>query len=237
MTTLLEAAMNTPLEDFLERLTTRPRNIIKAEIAYFENFGDAEIKPPFTVRHLMMLSRKEISKWPNMGKKSLNEIEENLRELGLQLWHEHDERSLKPLRTAIAEAEKQEPPYPQAWAKFLHYPDCWDTAAYPTLHDAIHEGLAWSGCSVCKAAAPVPDHIANGGNMVQAQEQPSRDYLAESYRQGHAAGMKAAQAQEHKPLTDEQIDAAWRSVDYTQPYADFRMAVGRAIEAKVREQS
>ena len=44
------------------------------------------------------------------------------------------------------------------------------------------------------------------------------------------------QAQEHKLLTDEQIDAAWRSVDYTQPYADFRMAVGRAIEAKVREQ-
>ena len=33
-----------------------------------------------------------------------------------------------------------------------------------------------------------------------------------------------------KPLTDEQIDAAWRSVDYTQPYEGFRIAIARAIE-------
>ena len=42
---------------------------------------------------------------------------------------------------------------PVAWAKFLHYPECWNTAAYPTLHDAIHEALAWSGCSVCTPPA------------------------------------------------------------------------------------
>jgi hypothetical protein len=42
---------------------------------------------------------------------------------------------------------------PVAWAKFLHYPECWDTAAYPTLHDAIHEALAWAGCSVCTPPA------------------------------------------------------------------------------------
>jgi len=34
-------------------------------------------------------------------------------------------------------------------AKLLHYPDCWDTAAYPTLVDAIMESLACSGCSEC----------------------------------------------------------------------------------------
>lgn len=33
-------------------------------------------------------------------------------------------------------------------------------------------------------------------------------------------------------LTPEQIDAAWRSVDYTLQYEDFRIAVGRAIEAE-----
>ena len=32
------------------------------------------------------------------------------------------------------------------------------------------------------------------------------------------------------PLNDEQIDAAWRSVDYTQSYEDFRIAIARAIE-------
>ena len=34
----------------------------------------------------------------------------------------------------------------------IHYPECWDTAAYPELRYAIHEALAWSGCSVCKSA-------------------------------------------------------------------------------------
>ena len=33
-----------------------------------------------------------------------------------------------------------------------------------------------------------------------------------------------------KPLTDAEIDAAWRSVDYTQPYEDFRIAIARAVE-------
>jgi hypothetical protein len=39
------------------------------------------------------------------------------------------------------------------WSEFLHYPKCWDTAAYPTLKSAIHETLAWSGCSQCQPAA------------------------------------------------------------------------------------
>ena len=46
----------------------------------------------------------------------------------------------------------QVPDLPVNWAWLIHYPDCWDTAAYPTLRDAIHECLAWSGCSVCKPA-------------------------------------------------------------------------------------
>ena len=32
-------------------------------------------------------------------------------------------------------------------AKVLHYPDCWDTAAYPTLEDAIIEAKAWANCT------------------------------------------------------------------------------------------
>ena len=74
--------LDIPLEVFLEDLPTRPRRIINAEMGYFASLGDEHIKPPFTVRHLMMFSRKEIRDWPNMGKKSLNEIEEWLRNLG-----------------------------------------------------------------------------------------------------------------------------------------------------------
>lgn len=41
----------------------------------------------------------------------------------------------------------------------------------------------------------------------------------------------APQPVAREPLTDEQIDTAWRSVDYKQPYDSFRIAVARAIEA------
>ena len=34
-----------------------------------------------------------------------------------------------------------------------------------------------------------------------------------------------------KPLTDEQIDKAWRSVDYTVPWEQHRIDIARAIEA------
>ena len=36
-------------------------------------------------------------------------------------------------------------------------------------------------------------------------------------------------------LTDEEIDKAWRSVDHTIPYAQFRINVAKAIEAKLKE--
>lgn len=90
--------LDIPLDVFVEDLSTRPRNIINAEMRYFTNSGDEYMKPPFTVRHLLMFSRKELRKWPNFGKRSLNEIEEMLRNRGLQLWEEHDERSLSLLR-------------------------------------------------------------------------------------------------------------------------------------------
>lgn len=39
---------------------------------------------------------------------------------------------------------------PNVWARYIHYPEHWDTATYPTLGDAISETLAWAGCSACK---------------------------------------------------------------------------------------
>ena len=38
-------------------------------------------------------------------------------------------------------------------------------------------------------------------------------------------------------LTDEEIDIAWRSVDYTVPYTQFRIDVAKAIEAKLKEKN
>lgn len=93
--------LDIPLEVFLADLTTRPANIIMAEIGSFAPYagtGTYDIEPPFTVRHLCMFSRSEMRKWPNFGKKCLNEVEETLRAMGLQLWENHDERSLRLLR-------------------------------------------------------------------------------------------------------------------------------------------
>ena len=38
-------------------------------------------------------------------------------------------------------------------------------------------------------------------------------------------------------LTDEEIDTAWRSVDYTVSYEQFRIDIARAIEAKLKEKN
>jgi hypothetical protein len=42
-------------------------------------------------------------------------------------------------------------------ARVLHYPACWDTAAYPTLESAAWEAIACAklGCSTCEAAPAV----------------------------------------------------------------------------------
>lgn len=93
--------LDVPIEVFLADLTTRPANIIRAELASFDRSawtGMYDIEPPYTVRHLCMYSRADMKKWPNFGKKCLNEVAEMLRARGLQLWENHDERSLRLLR-------------------------------------------------------------------------------------------------------------------------------------------
>ena len=38
-------------------------------------------------------------------------------------------------------------------------------------------------------------------------------------------------------LTDEEIDKAWRSVNYTVPWEQHRIDIARAIEAKLKEKN
>jgi len=42
---------------------------------------------------------------------------------------------------------------------------------------------------------------------------------------------------QRKPLTDEEIDKAWRSCDYTVPWEQHRIDIARAIEAKLKEKN
>lgn len=41
-------------------------------------------------------------------------------------------------------------------AKEIHYPECWDTAAYPTIYNALHEMAACCKCAECKPSI-IPD--------------------------------------------------------------------------------
>jgi len=55
-----------------------------------------------------------------------------------------------PLYREPVQPVKQEPV-----AKAIHYPECWDTAAYPTLESALAELFAWFKCSNDDCAALV----------------------------------------------------------------------------------
>ena len=47
----------------------------------------------------------------------------------------------------------------QTLADSIHYPKCWDIAAYPTLDDALDEMVAWfeiSECSTCEEELAQP---------------------------------------------------------------------------------
>ena len=93
--------LDVPLEVFLADLSTRAANVIRAEMRGFDRYsgtGTFDIEPPYTVRHLCMFSKSEMKRWPNFGKKCLNEVCEMLRARGMQLWDQHDERSLRLLR-------------------------------------------------------------------------------------------------------------------------------------------
>jgi hypothetical protein len=85
--------------------------------------------------------------WSNWTKCNRGSFEDYKRTPLLNDWI-HEARAL------YTHPQSSEPKYPAKWPRFLHYPECWDTAAYPTLESAIHEALAWSGCSVCKPPAP-----------------------------------------------------------------------------------
>jgi len=73
----------------------------------------------------------------------------------------------------------------------------------------------------CKLAKNEPDHS---------------DELTIAYMSGLHRGKEVAQ-RTWVGLTDEEIDKAWRSVDYTVPWDQHRIDIARAIEAKLKEKN
>lgn len=98
--------------------------------------------------------------------------------------------AIESLNAALV-APAAAPEFPADWAQMIHYPECWDTAAYPELRDAIHEALAWSGCSVCKpATAPEPvawlAHYVGRSGMEQEYVSTDKNLADENDASGKA---------------------------------------------------
>lgn len=86
------------LDTFIESLSSRPRNALKSEFRSFHNeYSQAYMKPPHTLRHLLMYTKGELMRIPNLGKHSIQEIDEALAEHGLHLYEKHTQKSLASL--------------------------------------------------------------------------------------------------------------------------------------------
>lgn len=79
------------------------------------------------------------------------------------LWKEsnyvrgHGEKKYSELCVALSIIDRMiETPAPTDISKSIYYPECWDTAAYPTVNDALAEMFEWFKCDNPEHAAPTP---------------------------------------------------------------------------------
>jgi len=105
-------------------------------------------------------------------------------------------------------------------------------APHGFLRDASHN----EGRYVCECEYWEPRPVAH----VYRIEANGRPCVAWDDANGIKVGAKLYVAPPKRKwvgLTDEEIDKAWRSVDYTVPYNQFRIDVALAIEAKLKEKN
>ena len=146
-----------------------------------------------------------------------------------------DDEAMERIDAAIAAAEAVSEPVVDAWT--IIAPDGTRFTGETPLKAALPASKYHRERNPVDAAKflEIVNKIAEEG--AAEREQCLRDYgtldCPACGGSGHIADFKALQPPPAAPLplSDEQIDKAWRSVDYTQPYEDFRIAIARAIEA------
>jgi len=63
------------------------------------------------------------------------------------------------------------------------------------------------------------------------------EHLREEVKNCHCIIKDLQKKREFVGLTDEEIDKAWRSVDYTVTWEQHRIDIAQAIEAKLKEKN
>jgi hypothetical protein len=77
----------------------------------------------------------------------------------------------KAFGAALAQPKAQEPTV-EKLAQVMHYPECWDTAAYPTIESALHEAYSWAKCNVCQPKAQEPTRFDSGSATQWKAQEP-----------------------------------------------------------------
>jgi hypothetical protein len=87
----------------------------------------------------------------------------------------------------------------------LHYPACWDTAAYPTLDSAALEAIACAklGCSECEKPSD-----ASAGSVYRCNQCGSFDIERYPYAASQPAESKRVELSAHDMLS------AWREAGF-----------------------
>jgi hypothetical protein len=102
--------------------------------------------------------------------------------------------------------------------------------ALKTIDEAMPFPVAKLAIKECKAALEAKDEPVTENGLYRLG-------YHNGYGFGEAYGKANAPQRTWVGLTDEEIDKAWRSVDYTVPWDQHRIDIARAIEAKLREKN
>lgn len=107
------------------------------------------------------------------------------------------------------------------------------------LREAAEQALEYLEQHAIISGAPIRDALraalsdTQDWDEVEVLRESLREHMAEIHRLREAAQQALplyTAPPTREPLTDEEIDKTWRSVDYKISYEDFRIAVARAIE-------
>ena len=87
---------------------------------------------------------------------TLKKAEELIDEIIHRAYIDSDEQ--KELLSLISDLVEESEKYLKI-ARNIHYPDCWDTMAYPTLYDAINECVGPCNIADCQKRSEVLDEL------------------------------------------------------------------------------
>ena len=155
--------------------------------------------------------------------------------------------AIEALRQALAEPEQEPEKEKEPAATSIHYPDCWDTACYPTLRDAIKEIESFK-CTNDDCSQPEQEPVAW---MYDFLNSDNRDEVIRNWVTQDIADVERGKGFNVRPLyaapvskpwvslTDEEVKQVYQTTIEHVTVSESVMfrALAKAIEAKLKEKN